>query len=173
MGLGWRVEWGFGLWFFHLLLYPTMNSCNSFNYGLSIYGRNKDNYPIQLNYFVDGSLKTIQVKEIKRQARTDCIRPSRVLRAKCSNRRRESRLLIGLAWLLKLGFLGRYQYIKKRVLGFKFLGFLGDGFGVKEKRKGRHGRIVSNRHGHPLVENDFTMDYQCLVINYHLKKLFI
>jgi hypothetical protein len=60
-----------------------------------------------------------------------------------SNRRRESRLLIGLAWLLKLkmmadvdiatqGFLGRYQYIKKKkVLGFKFLGFLGDGFGVK------------------------------------------
>ncbi len=42
-----------------------------------------------------------------------------------------SRLLIGLAWLLKLGFLGRYQYIKKRVLSFKFLGFLGDGFGVK------------------------------------------
>jgi hypothetical protein len=39
-----------------------------------------------------------------------------------------------LAWLLKLGFLGRYQYMKKkkkRVLGFKFLGFLGDGFGVK------------------------------------------
>jgi hypothetical protein len=29
-----------------------------------------------------------------------------------SNRRRESRLLIELAWLLKLGFLGRYQYIK-------------------------------------------------------------
>jgi hypothetical protein len=40
-----------------------------------------------------------------------------------SNRRRESQLLIGLAWLLKLemmvdvdtatqGFLGRYQYIK-------------------------------------------------------------
>jgi hypothetical protein len=40
-----------------------------------------------------------------------------------SNRRRELRLLIGLAWLLKLemmvdvdiatqGFLGRYQYIK-------------------------------------------------------------
>jgi hypothetical protein len=40
-----------------------------------------------------------------------------------SNRKRESRLLIGLAWLLKLemmvnvdtatqGFLGRYQYIK-------------------------------------------------------------
>jgi hypothetical protein len=41
-----------------------------------------------------------------------------------------SLLLIGLAWLLKLGFLGRYQYIKKRVLGFKFLGFLGDGFGT-------------------------------------------
>ncbi len=36
-----------------------------------------------------------------------------------------------LSRLLKLGFLGRYQYIKKRVLGFKFLGFLGDGFGVK------------------------------------------
>jgi hypothetical protein len=62
-----------------------------------------------------------------------------------SNRRRESRLLIGLAWLLKLemmvdvdtttqGFLGRYQYIKKkRVLGFKILGFLGDGFGVKSR----------------------------------------
>jgi hypothetical protein len=26
-----------------------------------------------------------------------------------SNRRRELHLLIGLAWLLKLGFLGRYQ----------------------------------------------------------------
>jgi hypothetical protein len=55
-----------------------------------------------------------------------------------SNRRRESRLLIGLAWLLKLGFLGKYQYIKnllkkrrRGLLGFKFLGFLGDGFGVK------------------------------------------
>jgi hypothetical protein len=74
-----------------------------------------------------------------------------------NNRRRESRLLIGLARLLKLGFLGRYQYInnllkeKKRVLGFKFLGFFGDGFGVKAKKKGRHGRIVSDRHGHPLV----------------------
>jgi hypothetical protein len=43
-----------------------------------------------------------------------------------SNRRRESWLLIGLAWLLKLemmvdvdtatqGFLGRYQYIKEIV----------------------------------------------------------
>jgi hypothetical protein len=39
---------------------------------------------------------------------------------------------------------------KKRVLGFKFLGFLGDGFGVKEKKK-RHGRIMSDRHGYPLV----------------------
>ncbi len=68
---------------------------------------------------------------------------SQVLRAKCNNIRRESWLLIGPAWLLKLemmvdvdiatqGFLGRYQYIKKkRVLSFKFLGFLGDGFGVK------------------------------------------
>jgi hypothetical protein len=27
----------------------------------------------------------------------------------------------------------------------------GDGFGVKEKKKGKHGRIVSDRHGHPLV----------------------
>jgi hypothetical protein len=50
-----------------------------------------------------------------------------------SNRRRKSRLLIGLAWLLKLemmvdvdtatqGFLGRYQYImnllKKRRRGY-------------------------------------------------------
>ncbi len=33
---------GLGLWFFHLLLYPTINSCNPFNYG----------YPIQLSYFV-------------------------------------------------------------------------------------------------------------------------
>jgi hypothetical protein len=40
---------------------------------------------------------------------------------------------------------------KKRVLSFKFLSFLGDGFGVKEKKKGRHGQIVSDRHGHPLV----------------------
>jgi hypothetical protein len=44
-----------------------------------------------------------------------------------SNRRRESRLLIGLAWLLKLGFLGRYQYIKKEEEGirlqiFRFFG---------------------------------------------------
>jgi hypothetical protein len=37
---------------------------------------------------------------------------TQVLKPKCNNRRRESRLLIGLAWLLKLGFLGRYQYIK-------------------------------------------------------------
>jgi hypothetical protein len=29
--------------------------------------------------------------------------------------------------------------------------FSGDGFGVKEKKKGRHGRIVSDRHGHLLV----------------------
>jgi hypothetical protein len=27
---------------------------------------------------------------------------------------------------------------------------LGNGFGVKEKKKGKHGRIVSDRHGHPL-----------------------
>ncbi len=33
-----------------------------------------------------------------------------------SNRRRESRLLIRLAWLLKLGFLGRYQYIKNLLM---------------------------------------------------------
>jgi hypothetical protein len=49
--------------------------------------------------------------------RAKCRGPeSQVLRAKCSNRaltkERESRLLIGLEWLLKLGFLGRYQYIK-------------------------------------------------------------
>jgi hypothetical protein len=31
----------------------------------------------------------------------------------------------------------------------QILGFLGDGFGVKEKKKGSHGRIVSDRH--PLV----------------------
>jgi hypothetical protein len=43
-----------------------------------------------------------------------------------------------------------FEKKKKRVLGFKFLGFLGDGFGVKEKKKGRHGRIVSDRHRHPL-----------------------
>ncbi len=48
--LAWRVEWGFGLWFFRLLLYPTINSCNPFNYGLSIYG----------------NFKTIQVKEKKK-----------------------------------------------------------------------------------------------------------
>jgi hypothetical protein len=71
---------------------------------------------------------------------------------------KKRRLLIGLAWLLKLWFFGYvsiYQEFvekkKKKVLGFKFLGFLGDGFGVKEKKKGRHGRIVSDRHGHPLV----------------------
>jgi hypothetical protein len=63
MGLGWRVEWGFGLWFFHLLLYPTIK------YGLSIYG----------------SLKTIQVKGKKKPGtgglcptQADCVRPSRV-----------------------------------------------------------------------------------------------
>jgi hypothetical protein len=57
-----------------------------------------------------------------------------------SNRRRESRL----AWLLKLGFLGRYggNNKKKRILGFKFLGFLGDGFGVKEKKKAGTGGWV-------------------------------
>jgi hypothetical protein len=88
MGLGWRVEWGFGLWFFHLLLYPTINSCNPFNYGLSIYGRNKDNYPIQLSYFVAwilgnnikymGVLRPSKWRKKKRQARADCVRPSRV-----------------------------------------------------------------------------------------------
>jgi hypothetical protein len=30
---------------------------------------------------------------------------------------------------------------KKRVLGFKFLGFLGDGFGVKEKKKAGTGGL--------------------------------
>jgi hypothetical protein len=30
---------------------------------------------------------------------------------------------------------------KKRVLGFKFLGFLGDGFGVKEKKTGGTGEL--------------------------------
>jgi hypothetical protein len=37
------------------------------------------------------------------------------------------------------GYVSIYQKFvekkKKRVLGFKFLGFLGDGFGVKEKKK--------------------------------------
>jgi hypothetical protein len=40
---------------------------------------------------------------------------------------------------------------KKRVLGFKFLDFLGDGFRVKKKKKGRHEWIVFDRHKHPLV----------------------
>jgi hypothetical protein len=44
----------------------------------------------------------------KRQARADCVRPSRAPTTR-------------------------------------------DGFGVKERKKSRHGRIVSDRHGHPLV----------------------
>jgi hypothetical protein len=46
----------------------------------------------------------------------------------------------------KIGFSGYvsiYQEFvekkKKRVLGFKFLGFFGDGFGVKEKKKASTG----------------------------------
>jgi hypothetical protein len=87
MSLEWRVEWGFGLWFFHLLLYPTINSCNPFNFGLSIYARNKDNYPIQLSYFVAwilennikymGVLRPSKWRKKKRQARPDCVRLSR------------------------------------------------------------------------------------------------
>jgi hypothetical protein len=96
VGLGWRVEWGFGLWFFHLLLYPTINSCNPFNYGLSIYGRNKDNYPIQLSYFV--------------------------------------------AWILENNI--------------KYMGVLRPS--KWKEKKGRHGRIVSDRHGYPLeLKSDF------------------
>jgi hypothetical protein len=43
------------------------------------------------------------------------------------------------------------QKKKKRELGFKFLGFLGDGFGVKGKKKAGTGGIVSDCHGYPLV----------------------
>ncbi len=62
---GFGVKGRVGVWVV-VLLYPTINSCNPFNYDLSIYGRNKGNYPIQLSYFVVGSLKTIQVKEKKK-----------------------------------------------------------------------------------------------------------
>jgi hypothetical protein len=31
---------------------------------------------------------------------------------------------------------------------------LGDGFGVKEKKTGRHGRIVSDRHRHSLISKN-------------------
>ncbi len=81
----------------------------------------------------------------KRQAQADCVRPSRVLRAKCSNRRRESRLLIGLAWLLKLGFLGRYQNIKNLLkkkeegIRFQIFKFFGGWVWNEGKQKGRHG----------------------------------
>jgi hypothetical protein len=40
---------------------------------------------------------------------------------------------------------------EKEGIRLQILGFLGDGFGVKEKKKGRHGQIVSDRHGNPLV----------------------
>jgi hypothetical protein len=40
---------------------------------------------------------------------------------------------------------------EKEGIRLQILGFLGDGFGVKEKKKGSHGRIVSDRHGYPLV----------------------
>jgi hypothetical protein len=43
------------------------------------------------------------------------------------------------------GYVSIYQEFvekkKKRVLGFKFLGFLGDGFGVKEKKKADTGGL--------------------------------
>jgi hypothetical protein len=74
-----------------------------------------------------------------------------------SNRRRKSRLLIGLAWLLKLSFLGRYQYIKNLLkkkeegIRLQIFRFFGGWVWSEGKKKGRHGRIVSDRHGHPLV----------------------
>jgi hypothetical protein len=74
-----------------------------------------------------------------------------------NNRRRESWLLIGLAWLLKLGFLGRYQYIKNLLkkeeegIRLQIFRFFGGWVWSEGKKKGMHGRIVSNRHGHPLV----------------------
>jgi hypothetical protein len=40
---------------------------------------------------------------------------------------------------------------EKEGIRLQILGFLGDGFGVKEKKKGSHGRILSDRHGYPLV----------------------
>jgi hypothetical protein len=51
------------------------------------------------------------------------------------------------------------QKKKKRVLGFKFLGFLRDGFGVKEKKKAGTGRIMSDCHGYPLVT--YILALQC------------
>jgi hypothetical protein len=74
-----------------------------------------------------------------------------------SKRRRESQLLIGLAWLLKLGFLGRYQYIKNLLkkkeegIRLQIFRFFGGWVWSEGKKKGRHGRIVSDHHGHPLV----------------------
>jgi hypothetical protein len=52
MGLGWRVEWGFGLWFFHLHL--------------------------TMVWVYMGVLRPSKWREKKSQARADCVRPSRV-----------------------------------------------------------------------------------------------
>jgi hypothetical protein len=59
--------------------------------------------------------RKVAVPSEKNNKRNHCVYLSpetQVMKPKCSNIKRESRLLIGLAWLLKLGFLGRYQYIK-------------------------------------------------------------
>jgi hypothetical protein len=77
MGEGERVQhWNRGLGFRCLTTWEEAHGPTPYNYGLSMYGRNKDNYRVQLSYFVPwilgnniytyGSLKIIQVKEKKR-----------------------------------------------------------------------------------------------------------
>jgi hypothetical protein len=45
-------HWNRGLGFRCLTTWEEAHGPLPYNYGLSIYGRNKDNYPVQLSYFV-------------------------------------------------------------------------------------------------------------------------
>ncbi len=45
-------HWNRGLGFRCLTTWEEAHDPPPYNYGLSIYGRNKNNYPVQLSYFV-------------------------------------------------------------------------------------------------------------------------
>ncbi len=58
----------------------------------------------------------------------------------------------GLFYVIQQGIFSHiYQLLDFSTYLPTYLPTRGDGFGVKEKKKGRHGQIVSDRHGHPLV----------------------
>jgi hypothetical protein len=75
------------------------------------HGSNEEGSRVRLS---DDVLGAFSMAEPAREITDHRLPATQVLRAKCSNTAatQVSRLLIGLAWLLKLGFLGRYQYIK-------------------------------------------------------------